>query len=139
MALLNIYIIDDEVEITNILTAALMSEGYLIKCFNSAKDALSSLNDELLNNGKERLPLVITDCMMPGMDGFEMLKIMRMGEFSSIPVILMSGKVDEQEIIEMAHYKVSGVILKPFSPDQLVSRISSLIDKKTKRWKQINF
>jgi DNA-binding response OmpR family regulator len=69
--------------------------------------------------------LVIMDVMMPEMDGFETLKLLR--EISTVPVILLTVKSDEDDKIQGLTLGADDYITKPFSPRELVTRVTAVL------------
>ncbi|MCS6863147.1 MAG: response regulator [Abditibacteriales bacterium] len=87
-----ILIVDDEPSMRTMLTAALSGEGYQVDCAASGVEALGHL-------GRETVDVVISDVMMPGMNGIELLKEIKRGA-PEIEVILMTGCCSVQLIEE---------------------------------------
>ncbi|MEZ4643066.1 MAG: response regulator [Chloroflexota bacterium] len=69
--------------------------------------------------------LVIMDVMMPEMDGFETLKLLR--EISTVPVVLLTVKADEEDKIHGLGLGADDYVTKPFSPRELSSRVSAVL------------
>ena len=87
-------------------------------------------------NGKEALDLVrqevpaliISDVMMPVMDGFEMVRqLKKYVPTSTVPIILLTGKSDKQTELESIRLHIDAFIAKPFEPDILLSRVEQLL------------
>lgn len=114
----NILIADDEPEIRDLLRLYLEKEGYKII---EAKDGLEALN--VLETGE--VSMLLADIMMPGLDGFRLIKKLR--ENNKIPVIIISAKVDDSDKILGLDLGADDYITKPFNPLEVVARVNSNI------------
>src|SRR6185312_13523220 len=113
-----ILIVDDEPRILDSVRMNLELEGYQVFEATNGQEAL----DEV----RRRLPdLVVMDVMMPEMDGFEALRELR--KFSPVPVVLLTVKADERDVIHGLELGADDYIAKPFSPGVLVSRIKAVL------------
>ena len=82
----NLFVIDDDIELTNLLGEFLSSHNYHVSIFNNPLQAI----DALLKKSHIVCDLVILDIMMPELDGFQVLRKIR--ESSNVPVIMLSAK-----------------------------------------------
>jgi excisionase family DNA binding protein len=116
-----VLIVDDDERLREYVRVNLEMEGYTVHEAGSAEGGLKVL-DEL------RPDLVLLDVMMPKVDGWEMLQLMheRHG-VGSIPVVMFSGKVDEQAAGEAAERGAQGFIGKPFDPQELITQTKQLL------------
>ncbi|KPC53201.1 response regulator [Amantichitinum ursilacus] len=114
-----ILVVDDEFLIADILGMALEDEGYMVVFASNGKRALEVL-------ARERAGLVITDFMMPVMNGMELAQnIKSRPETAHLPIILMSGA---QAHIANQHPELfASVFDKPFDIDMLLERVAQLI------------
>src|SRR4030081_1262972 len=113
-----ILIVDDEPRILDSVRMNLELEGYQV--FEA------TTGQEALDEGRRRLPdLLGMVVMMPGMDGFEALRELR--KFSQVPVVLLTVKADERDVIHGLELGADDYIAKPFSPGVLVSRIKAVL------------
>ena len=81
---------------------------------------------EALNQVRDALPdLVILDVMMPNMDGFETLRLLR--EVSAVPVIMLTVKSDEEDKVRGLELGADDYVTKPFSPKELSSRVKAVL------------
>ena len=120
-----ILIVDDNEEILEFIENELNENYSIIKALNG-EEALSILK-------KEVVQLVISDIMMPIMDGLELCKIIKTDfEFSHIPVILLTAKNTLQSKIEGLEIGADAYIEKPFSPDYLRVQIANLLLNRAK-------
>lgn len=112
----NILVCDDDKEIVKAIDIYLTKEGYNVL---KAYDGL-----ECINVFKENeVHLVILDIMMPNQDGIETLKILR--ELSSIPVIMLSAKSEDEDKIIGLNLGADDYVTKPFNPLELIARVNS--------------
>ena len=119
-----ILVVDDEPEITEIIEAFLVNAGYQVKVENTPGKALVL--------AKEFNPdLILLDCSMPVLDGYEVLERMRKDPvLYSKPVIMLtvlSGEYDEIKGLELG---ADDYITKPFRSAQLIARINSVLERK---------
>lgn len=120
-----ILIVDDNEEILDFLKDDL-EELYTIFTAADGLEALSVLNNEVVQ-------LVISDVMMPEMDGIELCeKIKSDFEFSHVPVILLTAKNTLQAKIEGLNTGADAYIEKPFSPEHLAAQVLSLLNNRNK-------
>ncbi|MEO6637834.1 MAG: response regulator [Ginsengibacter sp.] len=115
-----ILIVDDEEEILDFLERILKDKYTILKA-ESAKDALKFLEEEAIQ-------LIVSDIMMPEMDGFELCKIIKSNfDYSHIPIILLTAKNTIQSKVEGLELGADAYIEKPFSKEHLLAQISSLL------------
>ena len=125
-----VLLVDDNRELLGILTK-ILSAKYNILCAENGRQALEILN-------KDMVDLVVTDLMMPDMDGLELCRqIKNHIEISHIPVILLTAKRQSNDRIDCYQAGADGYLSKPFETDVLIARIDNLI--RSKRQKQKAF
>jgi two-component system KDP operon response regulator KdpE len=113
-----VLVVDDEPRMIRFIRMNLELEGYRVI---EASDGLQALDQV-----RKHLPdLVIMDVMMPKMDGFETLRLLR--EISTVPVILLTVKSDEEDRIFGLELGADDYVTKPFSPRELVSRVNAVL------------
>jgi len=113
-----ILVVDDETHILTILRRTLEMEGFRVHTTGEAEEALDLLDQKPFD-------LVVTDIMMPGMDGFTLCKNIR--EFSQIPVILLTAKDSEEDILKGFSLGADDYISKPFSRKELSARVKAVL------------
>jgi DNA-binding response OmpR family regulator len=113
-----VLLVDDDVELTALLREYLESEGF---------DALSAANGEAgLRAAQEGGPdLVVLDVMLPGMNGFDVLR--RLRESSTVPVIMLSARGEEVDRIVGLELGADDYLPKPFNPRELSARIRAVL------------
>lgn len=118
-----ILIADDEAEIRDLLRLYLEKDGYEVIEAADGAQTLSALQEAALQ--KKSVDLVILDIMMPGIDGYRVLRNIR--ENSNIPVIMLSAKSDDADKILGLDLGADDYITKPFRPLEAVARVNSNI------------
>jgi DNA-binding response OmpR family regulator len=113
-----ILVVDDEERMARFIRLNLEQDGFqVIEAFRGV-EAIQSLRDSLPD-------LVILDVMLPDIDGFEVLKMIR--EISSIPVIMLTAKAEEDDRVQGLELGADDYVTKPFSPRELVSRVRAVL------------
>jgi DNA-binding response OmpR family regulator len=113
-----ILVVDDEKRIVRFIRLNLEQDGFkVISAFNGT-EALEQVRRNLPN-------LVLLDVMMPDIDGFDVLKKIRLA--SSVPVIMLTAKGEEDDRIKGLELGADDYITKPFSPRELVSRVKAVL------------
>src|SRR5215218_3904921 len=108
-----ILIVDDDARLREFVRVNLEMEGYQVREASSADEGLEALDEEPPD-------LILLDVMMPHVDGWEMLRrVQERHGVGTIPVIMFSGKVDEETLKHAAARGAQGFIGKPFDPQQL--------------------
>jgi two-component system KDP operon response regulator KdpE len=110
--------VDDNPKMTRFIRMNLELEGYRVSEATNGMDALSKTRDELPD-------LILLDVMMPDMDGYETLQHIR--EISTIPVIMLTVKNEEEDKVRGLELGADDYVTKPFSPRELSSRIKALL------------
>ena len=116
-----VLIVDDDERLREYVRVNLEMVGYSVREAGNAEEGLSVLEESTPD-------LVLLDVMMPEVDGWEMLRrVQERHGVGSIPVIMFSGKVDEQAASEAASRGAQGFIGKPFNPQQLIDQTKQLL------------
>lgn len=113
-----ILIVDDEARMRRFIRMNMELEGYQVVEAENGLKALEQIR-------KYSPDLIVMDVMMPEMDGFETLRLLR--EISTVPVILLTVKSDEEDKIHGLGLGADDYITKPFSPRELNSRVSAVM------------
>jgi CheY-like chemotaxis protein len=114
-----ILVVDDEYDIASTLELALEMEGYSIRTAFNGREAM------LLLDGGLRPQLILTDMMMPVMDGYEFLETLKKSEeHKKIPIILMSAA--QIDLNRLPKEGWVSFVRKPFDLDSLIDLIASL-------------
>ena len=113
-----ILIIDDDVQLTELLIEFLGSYKYEIVAKNTPEEGLDYLE-------KKEANVIILDIMLPGMDGFQVLRKIR--ENLSIPVIMLTARGEVTDRIVGLELGADDYLSKPFEPRELLARIQSIL------------
>jgi excisionase family DNA binding protein len=119
-----VLIVDDDEQLREFIRVNLEMDGYVVREAGSAEEGLAALEDEPPD-------LVLLDVMMPRVDGFEMLRKMQEEHGrGSVPVIMFSGKVDEETASRAAREGAQAFIGKPFDPQALIESTKQLLSNR---------
>lgn len=113
-----VLVVEDQKEISSIIVKYLENESFAYDVATNGFDALEMFS-------KNNYSLILLDVMMPGIDGFDVLKEIR--QLSDIPIIMITARVEEIDRIKGFDLGVDDYVLKPFSPKELVKRIQALL------------
>ncbi|HEB11783.1 MAG TPA: response regulator transcription factor [Spirochaetales bacterium] len=113
-----VLIIEDEREMAELIAMYLQKEGVAVKICESAEQGLAVVEEHTFD-------LVVLDINLPGIDGFEFLQILR--KKSGMPVIVVSAREGDEDIILGLGIGADEFVTKPFPPKVLVARIRALL------------
>ncbi len=121
MARETILVVDDEQEILELVKYNLNKEGFTAVCVETGEEALSA--------ARLKMPdVVLLDLMLPGMDGLEVCRKLRADEKTSgIPIIMLTAKGGEADIVAGLELGATDYVTKPFSPRVLIARIKAVL------------
>ena len=112
-----ILVIDDDIELCELLTDYLEPEGFAVETINNGEEGASrALAGDY--------SLVVLDVMLPGMNGFDVLRKVRAG--SNLPVLMLTAKGDDVDRIVGLELGADDYLPKPFNPRELVARIRAI-------------
>ncbi|MBN2024197.1 MAG: response regulator transcription factor [Pirellulales bacterium] len=121
MARETILVVEDEAEIQELLRYNLAKEGYRVCLASSGEQALMAAQSESPQ-------LVLLDLMLPGMDGLEVCRMLRRGrQTQSIPIVMLTAKGGEADIVAGLELGADDYVTKPFSPRVLLARIRAVL------------
>lgn len=127
MAKERILVVEDEKDIFELVKFNLTREGYVVVGAQSGEEALKQISKELPN-------LVVLDLMLPGMDGLSVAKkIKNNSEFEHIPIVMLTAKGEDADIVSGLEIGADDYIIKPFSPRVLIARIRAVLRRKNDR------
>ena len=128
-----IYVIEDNENIRNLICVALENFGYCASGFETAEEALDNLS-ALLRRGREAQreypAMFVFDWMLPGMDGMAAIrKIREMPDFSAAPVLMLTAKDREMDIVQGLDNGADDYMTKPFGILELSARVRNLLKR----------
>ena len=113
-----ILVVDDEERMVRFIRLNLEHDGFLVSEAFNGKQAIQQLRDVSPD-------LILLDVMMPDLDGFEVLEIIR--ETSKVPVLMLTAKGEEDDRVRGLELGADDYITKPFSPREMVSRVKAVL------------
>ncbi|WP_347838997.1 response regulator transcription factor [uncultured Draconibacterium sp.] len=116
-----ILIVDDEKDLCEILQFNLESEGFNIDIANSGEEALEKPLEEY--------QLILLDVMMEGLSGYKVANIIRKDRKLQVPIIFLTAKIDENDILTGFNVGADDYISKPFSIKEVVARIKAILKR----------
>ena len=123
----NLFIVEDEMPIITLLKYNLEKEGHKVNYALNGEDAIRQI--------KEKNPdLILLDWMLPDISGIEICKFIRSNkELQRIPVIMLTAKGEEDDLISGFDTGADDYLVKPFSPKELIARIKALLRRTSER------
>lgn len=115
---MRLLVVDDDVELCSLLDEFLRREGYTVECVHDGRTGL----DKALQGGYD---LLILDVMLPGVDGFEILK--RLRQQSRVPVLMLTARGEDVDRIVGLELGADDYLPKPFNPRELSARIKAIL------------
>lgn len=123
MAKESILVVDDEEDVLELVRYNLDKNGYKIKTATTGEQALTKAKTDLPD-------LVILDLMLPGIDGLEVCKKLKSDtRTQNIPVIMLTAKGEEADIVTGLELGADDYVTKPFSPKVLVARVRRILHR----------
>lgn len=113
-----ILVVDDEERMLRFIRLNLEHDGFQVVEAVNGHGALDKMRTDLPD-------LILLDVMLPDIDGFEVLKMLR--EISNIPVIMLTAKGEEDDRVKGLELGADDYVTKPFSPRELVSRVKAVL------------
>jgi len=118
-------LVDDEPGLREAVQAYLEDSGFTVDVASNAREGWDKLQ-------KHTPELVISDIMMPQVDGFQFLKKLREDpRFKSLPVVFLTARGMTSDRIQGYHAGVDAYLPKPFDPDELVAIVENLLERRT--------
>ena len=119
-----ILVVDDEEDILELVRFNLSKEGYQAICAETGERAVEIARSEMPD-------LVVLDLMLPGMDGLEVTKFLKKDlETQHIPIVMLTAKGEESDIVTGLELGADDYVTKPFSPKILLARVKAVLRRK---------
>jgi DNA-binding response OmpR family regulator len=116
-----VLVCDDDALLLDLVQYRLASRGYEVSVAQDGGEALKRLQESTPD-------AIVLDAMMPVIDGYELLRRIREApETANTPVIMLTARKQEQDILSALELGASDYMVKPFIPEELVARLSRLI------------
>ena len=123
----HILVVDDEKDIQELVAYNLRKNGYQVTCVGSGEEALTVARSDLPD-------LIVLDLMLPGLDGLDVCRILGGDQRTSyIPVLMLTARGDEADVVAGLELGADDYIVKPFSPRVLVARIRAILRRTDRR------
>jgi two-component system alkaline phosphatase synthesis response regulator PhoP/two-component system response regulator VicR len=113
--------VDDEPNIVRLIQVNLERQGYQVETANNGAQALAKIR-------ANRPDLLVSDVMMPEMDGLELVKNIRMDPaLESLPIIMLTAKTQDADVMKGYQYGADMYLTKPFNPQELLQFVKRLL------------
>ncbi len=120
-----ILIVDDEAGIREILQFNPENAGFTVDCAASAEEALEMLGDEH--------SLILLDVMMSGMSGYKMAEVLRNEHGNDIPIIFLTAKTEQEDLLTGFSSGGDDYIPKPFSIHEVIARVKAVLKRSVRK------
>jgi two-component system alkaline phosphatase synthesis response regulator PhoP len=119
-----ILVVDDEKDILELIDFNLSKNGYRVKSVTSGEEALDLIKENDYD-------LIILDLMLPGVDGFDICKIIKADKHkANIPIVMVTAKADEADKVAGLEIGADHYVTKPFSPRELLAIVKATLRRK---------
>lgn len=126
----SILVVEDEADICEIVQYVLEREGFRVTCAGNGRDALELLRTRAFT-------LAVLDIMLPGMDGLTLCRKIREEGFDrSMPIVMLTARSEESDIVVGLEVGADDYLSKPFSPKELVARIRAVLRRTPRRFSE---
>lgn len=119
----HILIVEDEADIQQLVSYNLIKAGFHVTCADNGEEALNCLE-------QENIDCILLDLMLPGMSGIEVCSELKKGrarKYGSTPIIMLTAKGEEEDVLAGLECGADDYITKPFSPKVLIARIKAVL------------
>lgn len=123
----SILVVEDDPDIQQLVSYNLIKSGFNVTCADSGEEALQILE-------QEQVDLILLDLMLPGKDGMEVCTLIRAKlDFRQSPIIMLTAKSEEDDIVTGLSCGADDYVTKPFSPRVLIARIQAMLRRKQEK------
>jgi two-component system phosphate regulon response regulator PhoB len=127
MAQEHILVVDDEADILELVRYNLAKAGYKVTCVASGEDAIRTARSKLPD-------LVLLDLMLPGVDGLEVCSTLKRDhKTTNIPVVMLTARGDEADVVAGLELGADDYITKPFSPRVMLARVKAVLRRRAQQ------
>lgn len=114
-------LIEDNEDVAYLVRFQLMREGYVVHIARNGRDALEFIGEFPPTD------IVVTDLMLPYVDGFELIaQIRESKKWRLVPIIVLSARVTEHDIVRAIELGANDYVTKPYQPEELIARVKRL-------------
>lgn len=118
---MKILVADDDLLLAELLRHKLMQNGYQVTHVADGQAAVDAAE-------RDHPDLIVLDIMMPNLNGIEVLRqLMSMAETRNIPIIMLTARRKEEDVLQALQLGVEEYLVKPFSPDELLARLRKVL------------
>jgi len=123
----SILVVEDDIDIQQLVSYNLIKSDFNVSCADSGEEGLQILQ-------QENIDLIILDLMLPGKDGMEICSIIREKQDGDrLPIIMLTARSEEDDIITGFASGADDYVTKPFSPRILIARVQALLRRKQEK------
>jgi two-component system, OmpR family, alkaline phosphatase synthesis response regulator PhoP len=121
---LTVLLVEDDSLISSVLEYLFVRHGFVVRV------AIDGLEAQAIIQSNEAPPdIAVFDLMLPYLDGYELLQMMKKRpKWDKVPVIVLSGKAQEEDAVRAFKLGAADYIVKPFQPNELIARMLRLIN-----------
>lgn len=120
----HVLLVEDERDIRELVRYNLMRQGYQVTCAETGEEGLELANEDTPD-------IVLLDLMLPGLDGLEVCRqLKRDSKTKSIPVVMLTAKGEESDVVAGLEMGADDYVTKPFSPKVLLARVKAVIRRR---------
>ncbi|MCX7171706.1 MAG: response regulator transcription factor [Proteobacteria bacterium] len=119
-------VVEDDELIAHVLVHLLNREGYKVDRCADGRAA-----QQAIEQAKEPPGLILLDVMLPYVDGFELIQVIReQKRWTDVPIIMLTAKQQENDIVRALDAGATDYVVKPFQPNELMARLRRILRKK---------